>query len=171
MKTVSHRQYNFKMKHNKLILFVLLALIKSTVTLGQSDSLKQCDCKIDTFPVFGHPEKMATFPGGEIELFEYLNQNMKYPQEAIEQKLEDRVIIEFCIHETGKISDVTILRGKHKILNTEATRIVNSFPDWEPAYNKGKTICSKYVLPIIFKLEATQRKHKKKKTTGKAPNR
>lgn len=151
------------MKKKKYILLVLLIALKSTITFGQTDSLKRCDCKADTIKTFWHPERMATFPGGFSKLIEFLKENVQYPEKATEQKIEDRVILLFCILETGEISDISVIRGKYQILNDEAIRVVKSMPNWEPAFNKGKNICSKFVLPFTFNLESFNKLHKNKK--------
>jgi TonB family protein len=148
------------MKKNKYILLVLLIAIKSTILFGQTDSLKRCECKTDTLEIFSEPEKMPTFPGGESELLKFIKKNVKYPQQAIEQKLEDKVFLVFCVLETGEISNITVARGKYEILNNEAIRVVKLMPKFEPAFNKGKNIPSKFVVPIVFKLNSTKSKMK-----------
>lgn len=142
------------MKKNKYILLVLIISIKSTFLFGQTDSVKECECLTDTLIVFGGPEKMATFVGGEKELFKYLNQNFKYPEEAINSKHEDKIIVRFCVRATGEITDIKILRGKYEELNKEVLRLVSSMPNWEPAVSRGKKICMEYTLPFNFSLKS-----------------
>ena len=142
------------MKNNKYILLVLIISIKSTFLFGQTDSVKECECVTDTLIVFGGPEKMATFVGGEKELFKYLNQNFKYPEEAINSKHEDKIIVRFCVRATGEITDIKILRGKYEELNKEVLRLVSSMPNWEPAVSRGKKICMEYTLPFNFSLKS-----------------
>lgn len=151
------------MKKNKYILLILLFFFKSTIVFGQTDSPKRCDCKPDTLRVFGDPEKMPTFPGGIDKLIEFLNRNAIYPEKAVEQKIEDRVILAFCVLETGEITDIIALRGKYQILNDEAIRVVKLMPNWEPAIGNGKAVCWKYLLPVTFNLESNKRLLKEKK--------
>lgn len=149
------------MKKNKYILLVLLIAIKSTILFGQTDSLKQCKCQTDTtFIIVNFTETMPTFPGGEKELYKFIIKNLEYPQEAREQKQEDRVFLSFCVLETGEISDIKILRGKYEKLNNEAVRIVKIMPNWEPAFSNRKPICHIYFLPIEFKLNSKKHEHK-----------
>lgn len=142
------------MKNNKYILLVLIISIKSTFLFGQTDSVKECECVTDTLIVFGSPEKMATFVGGEKELFKYIKQNLKYPEGAINCKHEDKVISRFCVRATGEITDIKILRGKYEELNKEVLRLVSSMPNWEPAVSRGKKICMEYTLPFNFSLKS-----------------
>lgn len=158
------------MKKNKYILLVLLIAIKSTILFGQTDSLKQCKCETDTtFVIINNTEKMPTFPGGEKELYKFIKQNLEYPQEAREQRQEDRVFLSFCVLETGEISNIKILRGKYEKLNNEAVRIIKIMPNWKPAFSNKKPICHIYFLPIEFKLNRKKQEHKI--FDKKAPNR
>jgi len=158
------------MKKNKYLLLVLVIGIKSTILFGQTDSLKRCKCKTDTTSIiFNYLERMPTFYGGERELLKFIKKNLEYPQEAIEQKNEDRVLLSFCVHETGEISDIVVLRGKYKTLNDEAVRIIKLMPNWKPAISNGKPICHMYFLPIEFKLKSGKNIHKNINT--KASNR
>lgn len=162
------------MNNNNYILLVLTIVIKSTFLFGQTDSLKRCECKTDTFIVFGGPEKMATFVGGEEVLFKYINQNLKYPEEAIKSKHEDKVIARFCVKESGEITDIRILRGKYEELNNEVIRLMSSMPNWEPAISRGKKICMEYTLPFNFSLKSKKeikKLQREKSKNDKAPNR
>jgi len=150
-------------KEHKFILFVLIVVLKSAFLFGQADSLKHCTCEEDTMILFDFAERMPGFPGGEIKLLNFLNDNTKYPQEAIEQNIEGTVILRLCILETGEVSDITVVRGSYKILNDEAIRVVKLMPGWIPALHNGKPICMRFILPIRFKIDSFEKKHKVKK--------
>ncbi|MBP1677814.1 MAG: TonB family protein [Bacteroidetes bacterium] len=145
------------MKIKKYLLLVLIITLKSTFLLGQSDSVKECNCIADKLIAFGSLEKMATFVGGEKELFKYVEQNLKYPEEAVNSKHEDKVIARFCVRENGKITDVKILRGKYEELNKEVLRLLSSMPNWEPAVSGGERICMEYIMPFNFRLKSEKK--------------
>jgi TonB family protein len=138
----------------KYLLLFLIITINSTFLSGQTDTLEECECITDTLDVFWGPEKMATFVGGENELFKYIKQNLKYPEEAINSKHEDKVIARFCVKASGEITDIRILRGKYEELNKEVLRLLSSMPNWEPAVSRGKKICMEYTLPFNFSLKS-----------------
>jgi len=140
----------------KYILLVLIIIVKLTQVFGQTDSLRLCECNKDTLVVFVDPEKIATFVGGDKELFKFININLRYPEEAIKSKHEDKVISRFCVRENGEITDVRILKGKYEELNNEVLRLVYSMPNWEPAISRGKKICMEYTLPFNFSLKSKQ---------------
>ncbi len=103
-------------------------------------------------PIFTVVESMPRYPGGDAELFRYLNQTVKYPVEAQAQGIEGRVICAFIVSEDGTINDVNVVRSVHESLDKEAIRVVKSMPLWEPGRQRGQTVSVKYTLPIQFRL-------------------
>lgn len=99
------------------------------------------------------PEEYAEFPGGEEMLFKFLGDNIKYPREAVENNLEDKVFIEFIIGKDGRVSEPKILRGEYKILNEEALRVISLMPVWTPAKQGGRPVKTAMKLPVAFRLK------------------
>lgn len=62
-------------------------------------------------PVNLTEKERPMFPGGEKELRKYLALNLRYPNTALEQKVEGYVILTFKINTAGKVSDVKVLKG------------------------------------------------------------
>ena len=102
--------------------------------------------------VFSHVEEPPSFPGGDKALMQWLQNNIKYPEAAMEKGTQGRVIIRFIVHETGKVTDVSIVRSLDPVLDEEAVRVVNRMPDWTPGKQDGKQVSVYYTLPISFKL-------------------
>ena len=75
---------------------------------------------------------MPEFPGGDAALLKYLAENTTYPENAKENKIEGRVIIRFCITETGSINKISILKGVDPELDAEAIRVVGTLPLFNP---------------------------------------
>ena len=48
-------------------------------------------------------EVMPEFPGGTEALLSFIKGNLKYPQKAIDEQTEGRVIVQFVIDKTGKV--------------------------------------------------------------------
>jgi TonB family protein len=94
----------------------------------------------------------AQFPGGEEELYAYIEENIQYPEQALEQKIEGEVIVSFVINEDGKVQNPSITQSAHYYLDKEAERLVANMPIWEPAVKGGYTLQSNFVLPITFVL-------------------
>lgn len=98
-------------------------------------------------------EVMPEFPGGQQALLEYLKNNMRYPEEAKEMGLMGKVFIGFVVRKDGSITDVTIKRGVHAMLDKEAVRVIKAMPKWKPGMNNGKAVHTRMILPIKFSLD------------------
>lgn len=126
---------------------------ESTVKTTAADSVKNKQDNIlwETSNLWKCPE----FPGGEAALFNYIRDVMIYPEEALKDSIEGRVVIEFVITETGKVTDARVVRGRHPALDKEALRIVNSLPDWTPGIEKvnGSPSRVTYHLPVTFRIK------------------
>lgn len=78
---------------------------------------------------------------------------LRYPKEAVEQGIQGRVQIGFTITETGKVTDVRVIRGVHPLLDDEAVRVVEASPDWKPARIKDRKVKSTISTYVEFRLQ------------------
>lgn len=92
------------------------------------------------------------FPGGDAALINFLNENIKYPLKAAQDRVEGKVIVQFLVKKTGKIDNVKVLRSVRKDLDDEAVRVVKMMPDFIPAKQNGEVADMLYTVPISFKL-------------------
>ena len=99
---------------------------------------------------FIHVEEMPRFPGGEVALFKYLGDNIKYPAMAKDAGINGKVYVTFVIEKDGSIGNVKILRGIGGGCDEEAIRILNGMPHWSPGKQRGKPVRVQYNLPINF---------------------
>jgi protein TonB len=97
-------------------------------------------------------EQMPQYPGGEVELMNYIAKNLKYPESAIQNKIQGKVIIRFLITEKGEIEKVEVVRPLYPACDQEAVRIVKSLSKFTPGKQNGKNTKVWYTIPIIFKL-------------------
>ena len=98
-------------------------------------------------------EIMPEFPGGTEALLSFIKDNLKYPQKAIDEQTEGRVIVQFVIDKTGKVSSPEVIRGVTSELDQAALDIVSALPDWKPGEQDGQKVNVKYTLPVVFKLK------------------
>ncbi|GHV27257.1 cell envelope biogenesis protein TonB [Bacteroidia bacterium] len=108
--------------------------------------------------VYDHVEKMPSFPGGNQELYKFLADNLIYPKEAQEKKIEGRVIVRFTVEADGSIANVETIRSLDPLCDAEAIRVVQKMPKWIPGEQSGKVAAVRYVLPMIFKLQGAEPK-------------
>lgn len=92
------------------------------------------------------------FPGGDVALVKFLDNNLKYPEEAQKQKWQGKSLIAFTVNEDGSISNVRVLQSSKLVLDNEALRIVKMMPKWAPAIQDGTPKKEMVVLPVTFDL-------------------
>ena len=97
-------------------------------------------------------ETMPSFRGGQQKLFEFIGNNVVYPQEAIDAGVEGRVFVEFYIEKDGSVTNGKVLKGIGYGCDEEALRVIGLMPKWYPGKQRGKAVRVRYTLPINFKL-------------------
>lgn len=135
----------------KLILLVSVLIAFSSSNFGQRkrEAKESINVESDTHDV---KEKAPKFPGGMQKLYDFIYENVKYPEEAKKTKLEGKVYVQYTVLKDGRISDAKVVKGVHLLLDTEALRVINLMPNWLPGTSDGKEVDVKYTLPINFKL-------------------
>lgn len=117
--------------------------------IDRETDISQSDDKEYSMGVIGQKPE---FPGGESALYEYLSSHINYPAQAAEEGVQGRVIVQFTITKTGKIENVSVVRGRHPALDKEALRVVKSMPNWTPGRQDGRAVNVQHTLPITFRL-------------------
>lgn len=103
--------------------------------------------------VFDVVDEMPQFPGGTEALMTYLNDNVKYPAEAVAKKKQGRVVVAFVVDKTGHVCEPKVVRGVDPQLDQEALRVVSKMPDWTPGKQKGEAVNVRFNVPISFRLK------------------
>jgi hypothetical protein len=87
----------------------------------------------------------------KIFLDQWVIKNYRYPQEAVEKKIEGRVIVQLRIDKKGILSIKKIYGNP--LLEEEACRIFDGFSQFSPALLRGKPVNILYNYPIVFRLD------------------
>ena len=103
--------------------------------------------------IFTVVEEQPTYPGGEEARMRYLQENIKYPEEAKELGIQGRVFVTFVVEVDGSITDVRVLRGIGGGCDQEAIRVVKGMPKWVPGKQRGVPVRVQFNLPIKFTLQ------------------
>lgn len=100
-------------------------------------------------------EIMPAFPGGQLALFKYIEENFRCMDSISESK--GIIICEFVVEVDGSLSNVEIVRssGNH-LLDAEAIRIIKQMPNWTSGKQKGIPVKVKYNIPIKFNCDANR---------------
>jgi len=92
------------------------------------------------------------FPGGLKECTKWLQKHLEYPAMAVRMGIEGKVVVQFTVDTSGKISNATVVQSLHRLCDQEALRLVKSMPDWTPGEKNGVKTTATYTLPISFVL-------------------
>jgi protein TonB len=103
--------------------------------------------------VFTAVEQMPQFPGGDAALMKFLSSNINYPQVAMENGVQGRVIVQFVVTKNGSVGEVKVIRSVDRDLDKEAIRLCKSLPKFIPGKMNGQSVNVWYTLPITFKLQ------------------
>jgi len=95
------------------------------------------------------------YSGGESAMNNYLSDNLKYPQEALDNEIEGTVYVDFIVNEDGMVSEITatdFVGDIDQTLKDEAVRVVSSMPAWMAGRQNGKNVNSAFSIPITFQI-------------------
>jgi TonB family protein len=97
-------------------------------------------------------EQMPMYPGGDIELLNFIKSNTKYPEAAKKGKIEGRVIVRFIVSTEGNAEGVSVLKGVDPLLDAEAIRVVSRLKGFTPGMQGGKPVNVWYMVPVNYSL-------------------
>lgn len=146
--------------------------------IGNSLYMKSSLCEDDILePTPDKSITMPLFPGGQRALFNFLSREVHYPEVAIEQGVQAKVICSFVVEKDGSITDISLLNITHisvsrqesrqesmllsgltsmeikavEALVGEAMRVIKAMPKWKPGTQDGKPMRVRYAIPINFR--------------------
>ncbi|WP_420149615.1 TonB family protein [Spirosoma sp.] len=120
--------------------------------------------------VFTVVEQQPEFPGGMQALRKYLAENLRYPAEARQKRVQGRVFLQFVVSSTGQIQDLRLLKGIGSGCDEEAVRVVSQMPAWKPGRQQGNPVNVMYNLPIQFALKKAEDKRTGRITSPAQPD-
>ncbi len=108
--------------------------------------------EVEEAPPVRIAEEMPEFIGGTDALYEFLRQNLQYPEIARNNGIQGTVLIEFVVEKDGRVSNVKAVAPLYPDCDAEAIRVVQKLPKWKPGKQMGKAVRVYYNLPIRFAL-------------------
>ncbi len=98
------------------------------------------------------PEEVyPKFPGGPEKMFEFINENLRWPD--TEADVIGRVVVAFTVEKDGSLSDIKVVKSLDPLFDKEAVRLVKSMPKWKPGMDNGEPIRIRYSVPVTFRLK------------------
>ncbi len=96
--------------------------------------------------------KYPQVEGGKQGFIKFIKENLQYPKEAIEAKIEGSVLLWVEISDEGKLLQTKIEKGLGYGCDEEALRLVKLLK-YEKARNRNVRVKSKNKIRIDFKLQ------------------
>lgn len=103
--------------------------------------------------VFSYVDIMPQFPGGEMKLKKYLEDNIKYPEKAIEKRYYGDVLVSFVIDTDGSVIASHLRKSLHPTFDKEAIRVISGMPKWKAGELNGKLVKVLFTVPIKFRFQ------------------
>ena len=103
--------------------------------------------------VFMVAEQMPEYPGGMKEMLKFLQENVKYPENAMKNNVQGRVIVQFVVEKDGTPTEFKVARSVDPDLDAEALRVMKTMSKWKPGMQRGEVVRVKYTVPVSFKLQ------------------
>lgn len=94
----------------------------------------------------------AEFPGGVDAWRQFLQQNLSYPETAIEREIEGTVLVQFEVCTDGTVCNIQAIYGPDE-LKQNAIEVFKKSPKWIPARDYGYNVKSYKKQSIIFRFE------------------
>lgn len=95
---------------------------------------------------------LPSFPGGDEAMMEYLQSNIKYPNQAREDGKEGKVVVSFVVDKDGSLTLVKLINGNGYGMDEEAMRVIKKMPKWKPGTMNGHPVKVEFYLPLVFEL-------------------
>mgnify|MGYP002230937821 CR=1 FL=1 len=81
------------------------------------------------------------------------SRNVKFPQIALENGIQGRVVLSFVIEKDGRLTNIQVLQTPDRSLSEEAIRVLNKSPKWSPGKQRNQVVRVKYTLPVDFRVQ------------------
>lgn len=120
---------------------VLVLVINCNRLIGQNAITTRltCDSIINTNQRLIIYPRMPEYPGGQVKMHEFINDNLIFPTE--QDKLTKNILVVFQINAKGHIEDICVYANLKNInskpLGIEVIRVFRLMPDWIPAEENG----------------------------------
>ncbi len=115
-----------------------------------NDVVSVSDC--DSRPQFLNSSDISQF------MQKWVYAYLRYPESAIEEGVQGRVVVDFIIEKDGSVTNVRVVRGVDQRLDDEAVRVISASPKWRAGRVNGERVRTSMTVPVEFKLQSKSEK-------------
>jgi TonB family protein len=152
MRNLNDGSTYLKLSAMKTILFFLMCMIVSLITLGQENKgLNEASISPPKFiGTKGIYPAVAQNTPGTIE--NYLSSNIQFPEKAIGNLIQGTSVIQFVVTEKGTVSDLKIINSVSKEIDDEVIRVLKTTDGmWEPGKFNKEPVAVEKEISVAFK--------------------
>lgn len=124
---------------------VLEITLKATAVKSDEPTFARVFTRVENPPYYG---------AGMLAFAKYIEANLRYPQQATDNKKEGAVTIQFIVDEKGGLSHFKKLSDAGFGLEDEAIRLLQQSGEWNPGIQNGHKVPVQVEQQVIFKLGA-----------------
>jgi TonB family protein len=103
-------------------------------------------------PEFDPIIELAAPAGGRKAYKQYLESNLRYPEQALNNKVEGKVTVQFTVESSGKTTDFKILKGIGFGCDEEVVRLIQAGPKWRPTRRNTEPVRDKIKVRMRFSI-------------------
>lgn len=122
-----------------------VAQLSEVVVVGYGEGKEEESRAFTTFD-------MAEPVGGKRAFKKYLEDKMVYPREALDNKIEGKVTIQFTVETTGQISNFNVVKGIGYGCDDEVIRLIKEGPRWAPMKRDDEPVKGRVHVRMRFSL-------------------
>lgn len=90
--------------------------------------------------------------GGRRAFKKYLETNIHYPQQALENKIEGKVTVQFTVTTDGVLNEFKVIKGIGSGCDEEVIRLIKQGPKWYPSRKGELAVDSRMRVRMRFRL-------------------
>jgi TonB family protein len=128
---------------------------RASINMESMRATKTTSAMRDADGIYSRADVMPMYPGGEDALQKFVEDNIEYPEQAIENGSEGDVRVVFTVDEKGRVTNIKAT-GDNNVeygMKEEAVAVMNKMPAWTPGKVNGKSVKTRMTLPIVYRIE------------------
>ena len=116
---------------------------------GGKEPAKPVETTVDNKTPVDNPDVQASFPGGEAALINFLQKNLRSPQD-LEVGETIQVKVKYVVGFDGNLQSFDVVQDGGSVFNNEVLRVLKKMPKWNPGKKGGRNVPVYYCLPVKF---------------------
>jgi TonB family protein len=140
---------------------------KATIDIKMNEDVAQLSEVVITRSAIERPNsdgqmvKLAEPEGGIKAYDQYMEDNLRYPQQALDNNVKGRVVVEFNVGIDGVLNNFVIMKSLGYGCDDEVLRLVKEGPLWKPTTEDNKPVES--TVRVRMKFDPNKLKNRKKR--------